>query len=326
MAIIGERQFLERLQFFNGQRLFASDLQSLEALNRELRWLHNQSLHQPGVGSGYAVTGSKGDREVTIAPGYAIDALGREIVLTTTRVEPVPPIADDGDGWPVFYDITVSYPDDSELEETETREGICLPRGVVRLREEPVFCWVRLNENLQPADENLKVQIQNGLKILLARAEVFNCQLRQPLSIAQRRNARPATQPYIACGKTSPKTTDWQLLPGTAQPSLGLQVKVDTSAARFGLKPHYSAHIIGDRVFSAQIVDGPTTSFLLDGFINVSELSPSGFTLQVLMPETHIGGLPLNPSNFFIENSFKEHGRNMLQNNGWHVAWMGVEG
>ena len=207
MAIIGERQFLERLQFFNGQRLFASDLQSLEALNRELRWLHNQSLHQPGVGSGYAVTGSKGDREVTIAPGYAIDALGREIVLTTTRVESVPPIAHDGTGQPVFYDLTVSYPDDSELEETETREGICLPRGVVRLREEPVFCWVRLNENLQPADESLKAQIQNGLKILLAQAEVFNCQLRQPLSIAQRRNARPAKQPYIACGKTSPKTT-----------------------------------------------------------------------------------------------------------------------
>ena len=151
MAIIGERQFLERLQFFNGQRLFASDLQSLEALNRELRWLHNQSLHQPGVGSGYAVIGSKGDREVTITPGYAIDALGREIVLTTTRVESVPPIAHDGTGRSVFYDLTVSYPDDSELEETETREGICLPRGVVRLREEPVFCWVRLNENLQPA-------------------------------------------------------------------------------------------------------------------------------------------------------------------------------
>jgi hypothetical protein len=321
MAIIGERQFLERLQFFNGQRLFASDLQSLEALNRELRWLHNQSLHQPGVGSGYAVTGSKGDREVTIAPGYAIDALGREIVLTTTRVESVPPIAHDGTGGPVFYDLTVSYPDDSELEETETRDGICLPRGVIRLREEPVFCWVRLNENLQPADNSLKVQIQNGLKILLAQAEVFNCQLRQPLSIAQRRNARPAKQPYIACGKTSPCVTDWQLLPGDEESVLGLKVQVDTSVARFSLTPCYSAHIIGERFFSAQIGD-EMTSFLLDGFINVSEPSATGFTIRVLMPDRDIGNLRLNPSSFFREPSFK----GILQKNGWHVAWMGVEG
>src|SRR5579884_4221766 len=82
MAVIGGTQFLERLQFFNGQRLFAGDLQALEAFNREMRWLHNQSLHQAGVGSGYAVSGAKGDREVIITPGYAIDACGHEIVLT----------------------------------------------------------------------------------------------------------------------------------------------------------------------------------------------------------------------------------------------------
>ena len=84
MAFFEQNQFLERLQFFNGQRLFASDLQQLEAFNREMRWLHNQSLHQAGVGNGLEVTGQKGDREVKIMPGYAIDALGREIVLTCT--------------------------------------------------------------------------------------------------------------------------------------------------------------------------------------------------------------------------------------------------
>lgn len=325
MAIIGETQFLERLQFFNGQRLFASDLQSLEAFNREMRWLHNQSLHQPGVGSGYAVAGHKGDREVTITPGYAIDALGREIVLTTPRVEPVPPVANDGTGKPVLYDLTVSYPDDSELEETETREGICLPRGVVRLREEPVFCWVRLDENLQPEDADLKAQIQNGMKILLAQAEVFNCQLNQPLATAQRRNARPAKQPYIACGKTSPSATDWQLLPGGVESGLGLQVAVDTSAARFSSSPCYSAHVVGAREFSGQI-DGQTVPFLLDGFLTVSNPSATGFTLLVLMPQMSIGHLLLNPTDFFEKTSFNSDGREKLQKNGWHVAWMGIEG
>ena len=106
----GSIQFLERVQFFNGQRLFASDLQALEEFNREMRWLHNMSLHQPGVGSGFAISGAKSDREVVIQPGYAINAKGQEIVLTETRTEPVPPVANDGAGNSVFFDLTVSYP------------------------------------------------------------------------------------------------------------------------------------------------------------------------------------------------------------------------
>ena len=116
MEFLKETRFIERLQFFNGQRLFASDLQGLEAFNREMRWLHNESLHQPGIGNGFAVSGKKGDREVRIGPGYAIDAMGREIVLTQTQVEVVPPVASEDDGSPVLFDLTVSYPDDEFLE------------------------------------------------------------------------------------------------------------------------------------------------------------------------------------------------------------------
>src|SRR5262245_49348446 len=145
MGILDEAAFVERLQFFDGQRLFAEDLQALEAFHRELRWLHNRSLHQAGIGSGFAVTGRRDDREVRVGPGYAIDAKGREIVLTRERVEPVPPVDAEPDGRPVFFDLAVSYPDDDQLEESETRQGVCLPRGVVRRREEPILCWVRLH-------------------------------------------------------------------------------------------------------------------------------------------------------------------------------------
>ena len=111
MEFLKETRFIERLQFFNGQRLFASDLQGVEAFNREMRWLHNKSLHQPGIGNGFAVSGKKGDREVTIGPGYAIDAMGREIVLTRNQIEPVPPVAGDRNGNPALYYLTVSYPE-----------------------------------------------------------------------------------------------------------------------------------------------------------------------------------------------------------------------
>lgn len=59
MAQIGSTRYLEQVQFFNGERLFASDLQTLEEFQREMRWLHNRSLHQPGVALGLAVAGER---------------------------------------------------------------------------------------------------------------------------------------------------------------------------------------------------------------------------------------------------------------------------
>ena len=44
MSILDQTRFIERQQFFNGQRLFKDDLQTLEAFNREMRWLHNPSV------------------------------------------------------------------------------------------------------------------------------------------------------------------------------------------------------------------------------------------------------------------------------------------
>src|SRR5262245_34441019 len=196
MNFLDQTRFIERLQFFNGQRLFATDLQGLEAFNREMRWLHNKSLHQPGIGNGFAVSGKKGDREVTIGPGYAIDRDGREIVSLQDQVEPVPPVASNPDGSPVLFDLTVSYPSDADLEEVETRQGICSSTGAVRKKEAPVFCWVELGADGQPKNTLMKQDILNGVRIRLARAEVLNCQLNKDVSIAQRLSARPPTQPY----------------------------------------------------------------------------------------------------------------------------------
>ena len=133
--------------------------------------------------------------------------MGREIILTETFTQAIPPVADNGSGGSVFYLLTVSYPDDTDLKPSETRAGICAQQGVVKLREEPVFCWVRLNDNdlnRQPVDPSLKLRISKGLFIVLAQIEVFNCKLKQPVSAAQRRNAVPAKQPRIACGVREP--------------------------------------------------------------------------------------------------------------------------
>ena len=318
MAIINAAQFQERIQFFNGERLFASDLQALESFNREMRWLHNRSLHQAGVGSGYAVSGNIGDREVTIAPGYALDSLGREIILTETQVEAIPPVADNGAGASAFYDLTVSYPDDIGLKPSETRAGICMPAGVVRLREEPVFCWVRLSDdstNRQPVDPNLKALVNNGHFVVLAQVEIFSCQLKQPVSTAQRRNARPPKQPRIACGvETNPTWRSTDVLAGSVGQTQGVvflpfkfTAAIDTSSGGFQATPSYTAQLVGPRVFHST-----GSVYISDALIDIPNdppPSPKGFTIEIFRGITIFGS--------FDQSS--------VTTPPWDVAWMGIE-
>ena len=208
MSLLDKTRRIERLQFFDGMRLFGDDLKGLEAFNREMREFHNSSLHPWGLGNGFAVYGKRGDREVTIGAGYAIDKDGHEIVLPQERKEPVPPVAGEPDGSPVVYDLVVSYPEDDQLEEAETRAGICDARGVTRLREEPIFCWVRYkrteNNQYVAVDPRLGAEIESGVRLVLARVEVQNCQLKKDISLAERRNARPAKGPHISCNAFAP--------------------------------------------------------------------------------------------------------------------------
>lgn len=330
MAIIGATRFLERGRFFNGQRLFASDLQEVEEFNREMRWLHNQSLHQPGIGSGFAITGKKGDRQVVIQPGYAIDAEGREIVLAETAIEPVPPVADDGFGGPVFFDLTVSYPDERTLKPSETRDGICAPRGAIRLREAPVFCWVRLGPppDRLPTDAVLQEAVQKGMRLRLARAQVLNCQLDRPLSLAQRRNAKPAEQPYVACG--SAPGLKWTLPNGAESVGVGLQLvaTIDTTAAGFRTPPCYSAHLLGSREFTFS-VKTKTVKRVLDGFVLLIGPSESGFDFSLLVPDTLLTKVPEQASDPDPRNDpdfVKQLLDQIDTKNMWRVDWIGVEG
>lgn len=337
MAIIGGSQFLERITFFNGERLEADDLQTLESSNREMRWLHNQSLHQPGVGSGYAVTGNKGDRQVTVTPGYAIDACGREIVLTENSIQPVPPVAGDSSGNPVYYDLTVSYPPDSDLVESQTRQGICLPQGAVRLREAPLFCWIQLGSNLQPVDAQLKIDEQTNMRIVLARVQIQNCQLYQPVSTAQRRSARQPAQPRVVCGSAGPAGLNWQFFPASGASSFavqliyGVQVYIDTSAARFQNPPSYSAQVLGDRIFTlpggeSGGIAGVGVTAILDGWVNICMPTATGFTLQIVMPSATVP-IDINPLQDLTAylNAAGTQLSAILAGNNWTVVWMGVE-
>ncbi|WP_090941685.1 hypothetical protein [Nonomuraea jiangxiensis] len=312
-----DTRYTERLRFFDGQQLYAEDLDGLEAVNRELRWLHNRSLHQPGIGAGLAVHGPAGASAVLVQAGYALDANGREIVLTETERLPVPPVAGEGCGGPAFFDLTVSYPADEELEEAETRQGACAPRGIVRLRERPAFTWVRLKHDvsgtLRPVDPRHRVDIEAGLMIILARSQVRECVLAADVSLAQRRTSRVADRPRIRCDTSYAEWTWWSVPVGDQPPVQGVEATIDTEAAGFAQVPCYSARVAGKRPLTVPY-EGDGTVTVFDGPAHVEEPSSTSFRCRVplLSPGHEVGGAALAA----ILTAVRAE---------WAVTWFGIE-
>jgi hypothetical protein len=77
---------LERLNYFNGQRLQAADFRLEQDYHiRVRRWL-NRSLYTSGIASGLQVYAIKEQPRVRVMPGLAIDHLGREIILLDEQI------------------------------------------------------------------------------------------------------------------------------------------------------------------------------------------------------------------------------------------------
>jgi hypothetical protein len=303
MSTVQDIPELERIQFFTGQRLTAADLSELQRANRELRWLHNRSLHGWGIGIGFGVTGERGETAATVTPGYAIDCRGREIILTESVTIAVPAVATGQSGEAASFYLTATYKADASQDVSERRPGVCLPPGTVRLTEAPLIAWHK------PED------IEDGINIILASASILNCQLDAPLSLDVRRSARPSQQSYIAANQVEPLSDQWSLKNVNGVP-VALTTTVDTTAARFAVTPTYFAHIIGERVVTL-----PTgLQAVAMGFTAVTEAAPDRFTCEIYLITSDVGstGFPLL--------SATEAKARLGTDLHWTIAWMGVEG
>jgi hypothetical protein len=325
---------LSRVTYFDGERLAADDLNDAATAQRELRWLHNRSLHSWGIAIGFGVSGGKGDRQVLVAPGYAIDQMGREIILTETLAKAVPAKS----AKTICY-LVAAYPDDAALTVTERRGGECGSDGAVRLQEQADIHWKIQGEQT----------VASGREIVLAQATIENCQLAAPLSLDQRRNARTSQQPYIAAGETPHGNTEWELwtlsnqAPATPTPTptgtpappiiLGIKTTVDTALAHFGTVPEYQAQLRGPRFIDLSTHFGSLGSigsiavesaiFLLDGTGVIDGADRNSFDFYVLMP--HNFGSSINNSAFFTSDAGSASLLKLVKLN-WTVVWIGVEG
>ena len=87
---------IERIRYFAGQLLAVGDLAQEQLYLREKARRHNRMLHGWGIVGGLDVRPGPADAEVTIAPGYALDPLGDEIVVADAVI--VDLLREDEDG------------------------------------------------------------------------------------------------------------------------------------------------------------------------------------------------------------------------------------
>lgn len=130
---------LERLHFFNGQRLQAEDFRLEQDYHmRVRRWL-NRSLYTSGIASGLEVRKVPGSPSVIVGPGLALDHFGREIILLDEHPVPL-------QGRGIHY-LTIRYQED-----TTAHQNACCPPasssknhtasgGPSRILAEPLLEW-----------------------------------------------------------------------------------------------------------------------------------------------------------------------------------------
>ena len=73
---------MERVRFFDGQLLTATDFEAEQRYHLEKRRLHNRMLHRFGVVDGLGVSVPDGaEAAVIVSPGFALDRRGNEIIV-----------------------------------------------------------------------------------------------------------------------------------------------------------------------------------------------------------------------------------------------------
>jgi hypothetical protein len=291
---------LERVRFFPGELLTADDLTVVDGNNRELRWLHNSTMHDWGIGYGFHVQGARGDTSVTVSPGYATDVEGREIILSALFTLPSPAVPGASDGGAAIYYVVTNYVDDAD-ETVEEQRGAtaCAVGGAVRLSNDPAILW------------KTAAQLVFGTDVILGTVSIKNCALSAKVSTAGRRTAYAVPRFSIYAAEIAVADIQWTAWKqGTV--NAGYKATIDTSAAGFVATPAYTAHIVGSR----SIVN---TDFVAVDFISVTKQTPTGFTLQVALPSI---AFSVNPAQLTDPKT----GPALLKTLGWRVSWMGVEG
>jgi hypothetical protein len=220
MAIEG----LERLGYYNGQRLEATDLRLEQRYHIDVRRLLNRGLFTPGVVNGLEVEkivhadGSVEGRKVRVKRGVALDPLGREIVLREDTVVDVP---NQPSTTGIGYFLIARYSEELVAGGDPWCGGTNGPPRPARVREEPVLEWsedVPTHERCTRGDEGIDCGVLLALVVLDSSCELDHIQ------IGVREYARPThvsqVQAFSFEGEkdidaSNPKTLNFRIIGGS---------------------------------------------------------------------------------------------------------------
>ena len=117
---------LDRLNYYNGQRLEARDLRLEQAYHmRVRRWFNRSLFPEGGVVEGLHVKPVKGESAVIVTAGLALDTKGREIILLKDCELDVPCQPETGASQLAGSYLTIRYEDRTASYESDR----CIPRS-----------------------------------------------------------------------------------------------------------------------------------------------------------------------------------------------------
>lgn len=206
---------LERLNYFNGQRLEAKDLRVEQEYHIRVRRQLNQALYTPGVATGLEVSPSANAHAVIVSPGVALDVFGRDVIMLEPTEVAVCGLPNTNPAWVYGNFLYIRY---EEEEIAVTNDGCTSGKnqlawgGPTRIRAVPVLAFADAWPN---ESEGPIILTQVELDASCAVVHVHN-QVRKYVDAA-----RPATRTVSYEGekdiaKESPKRLSFHVIGGPA--------------------------------------------------------------------------------------------------------------
>ncbi len=137
----GKENPVERLNYFNGQRLQAGDFQLEQDYHLRMRRELNRALYTPGIARGLEVFPG-GGAKVIVAPGFAIDSEGREMLLLEPCKTDVRRDLDQGAYLAIRYNEQLLAHQDACCASSAPIGDRAAQGGPSRVLEQPVLEWV----------------------------------------------------------------------------------------------------------------------------------------------------------------------------------------
>ena len=299
---------LDRIRFWQGQRLRGRDFRDQTAAEAQLRWWHNRALHNAfGVRFGFKVEPVAGDDSIVeIGCGLAYDCFGRELILQTGKKIELPAINPDGES---KITLIARYKETTQFRSKRELSGVCATSP-----ETPGFLWKRSSE----------VQLADGVPI--ARWTYDSQHVPVPDVTFSAPRARALARPRVGSGMTVPGHTAWEpwservlsLGRVMSDMQLGVQVTIDTSAAGFTETPRYFAWLEGS------LWDRSNIQFFPAPFAHIDDNTATAnqFRFRLWMPNLiALIGNRVRLANQHLATEFL----NFAQRKNLYVCWLGAQ-